>query len=148
MHGLSPHPPAAASLAAAAQPARPHNPPPHWVRQLPPYRWSSPSRLPVSAPPPGLGECFFFISLAVGLPYSSMFCQFWLFFAFKLLLSFFWLCKEAQCIYLHLHLGRKSDSKFSEKLLKLFRHTGFFLFHSFLLYALSLHALSPCQETF
>ena len=28
-------------------------------------------------------------------------------FVFKLLLSFFWLCKEAQCVYLHLHLGRK-----------------------------------------
>ena len=29
-----------------------------------------------------LDECFFFISLAVGLPYSSIFCQFWLFFCF------------------------------------------------------------------
>ena len=28
-------------------------------------------------------ECFFFISLVVGLPYSSIFCQFWLFFVFK-----------------------------------------------------------------
>ena len=46
-------------------------------------------------PPTGLDECFFFISLVVGLPYSSIFCQFWLFFVFKLL-SFFWLCKEAQ----------------------------------------------------
>ena len=26
----------------------------------------------------------------------------------NLLLSFFWLCKEAQCVYLCLHLGRKS----------------------------------------
>ena len=26
-------------------------------------------------------------------------------FVFKLLLSFFWLCEEAQCVYLHLHLG-------------------------------------------
>ena len=31
----------------------------------------------------------------------------WLFFVFKLLLSFFWLCEEAQCVYLCLHLGRK-----------------------------------------
>ena len=30
------------------------------------------------------------------------------FFVFKLLLSFFWLCEEAQCIYLLLHLGWKS----------------------------------------
>ena len=26
----------------------------------------------------------------------------------NLLLSFFWLCKEAKCIYLHLHFGQKS----------------------------------------
>ena len=59
------------------------------------------------APPTGLDECFFFISLVVGLPCSSIFCQFCLFFVFKLLLSFFWLCEEAQCVYLLLHLGRK-----------------------------------------
>ena len=29
-------------------------------------------------------------------------------FVFKLLLSFFWLCEEAQCVYLYLHLGWKS----------------------------------------
>ena len=33
-------------------------------------------------------------------------------FVFKLLLSFFWLCKEAQCVYLHLHLGWKSQGTF------------------------------------
>ena len=27
----------------------------------------------------------------------------------NLLLSFFWLCEEAKCIYLHLHLGQKSN---------------------------------------
>ena len=27
----------------------------------------------------------------------------------NLLLSFFWLCKKAQCVYLRLHLGRKSE---------------------------------------
>ena len=59
--------------------------------------------LPVSAPPTGLDECFFFISLVVRLPCGSIFCQFWLIFMFKLL-SFFWLCKEAQCVYLCLHL--------------------------------------------
>ena len=36
------------------------------------------------------------------------FCPFWLFFVFKLL-SFFWLCEEAQCVYLCLHLGWKSN---------------------------------------
>ena len=65
------------------------------------------TQLPISAPPTGLGECFFFISLVVGRPYSLIFCQFGLFFVFKLLLSFFWLCEEAQCVYLRLHLGQK-----------------------------------------
>ena len=54
-----------------------------------------------------LGKCFFFISLVVRLPYSLIFCRFW-FFVFKLLLSFFWLCEEAQNVYLRLHLGQKS----------------------------------------
>ena len=63
------------------QPAAPlpillHNPPPHWVRQPPPCSESSLPWLPPSAPPTGLDECFFFISLVVGLPYSSIFCQF------------------------------------------------------------------------
>ena len=40
----------------------------------------SSSQLPVSAPPTGLDECFFCNSLVVGLPYSSIFWQFWLFF--------------------------------------------------------------------
>ena len=63
--------------------------------------------------PTGLDECVFFNSLVVGLPYSLIFCQFWLFFVFKLLLSFFCSCEEAQCIYLHLHLVRKSSSSLS-----------------------------------
>ena len=94
-------------LPAAAWPALFHNPPPCWVHQLPPCCESSLPCLPIPAPPTGLDGCFFFISLVVGLPYSSIFCQFWLFFVFKLLSSF-WLCEEAQCVYLHLHLGQKS----------------------------------------
>ena len=47
--------------------------------------------LPISVPPTGLDEFFFFNSLVVGLPYSSIFWQFWLFFVFNVLLSFFWL---------------------------------------------------------
>ena len=39
--------------------------------------------LPVSAPPNSLDEWFFFNSLVVGLPYSSFFQKFWLFFVFK-----------------------------------------------------------------
>ena len=92
-------------LPAAAWPAPFHNPPPHWVRQLPPCQATSPPWLSVSTPPTGLDECFFFISLVVGLPYSSILCQFWLVFVFKLLS--FWLCEEALCVYLCLHLGRK-----------------------------------------
>ena len=94
-------------LLAAAWPAPLHNPPPRWVCQPLPCQESSPPRLPVSTRPTGLDECFFFISLVVGLPYSSIFCQFWLFFVFKLLLFLFWLCKEAQCVHLQLHLGRE-----------------------------------------
>ena len=52
--------------------------------------------LPVSTPPISLDECFFFNSLVVRLLYNSIFCQFWLFFVFKFLLFFFWLCEEAQ----------------------------------------------------
>ena len=98
-------------LLAAAQPALFHNPPPHWVCQPPPCHESSPPWLLVSAPPTCLDECFLFISLVVGLPYSSVFCQFWLFFVFKLL-SFFWLCEEAQCVYLCLHISWNPDSFF------------------------------------
>ena len=71
------------------------------------------TRLPISTPPTGLDECLFFNSLVVGLPYSSIFCQFWLFFIFKFVLSFFWLCEEAPCVYLCLHLGRKSHEEHS-----------------------------------
>ena len=68
-------------------------------------RKSCPPWLPISAPPTVLDEWFFFISLVVRLPCSSIFCQFWLFFVFQMLLSFFWLCEEVQCVYLQLHLG-------------------------------------------
>ena len=74
-----------------------------WIR--PHCLEACPPRLPISAPPTGLDKCFFFISLVVGLLCGSIFCQFWLFFVFKLLLSF-WLCEEVQCVYLHLHVGR------------------------------------------
>ena len=95
-------------LLAVTLPASFHNPPPRCVCQLPPCRESSPPRLLVSAPPTGLDECFFFISLAVGLPCSLIVCQFWLSFVFKLLFSFFSLCEEVQCVYLCLHLGQKA----------------------------------------
>ena len=50
----------------------------------PPCHTSSPPQLPISAPPTSLDKCFFFNSLVVRLPYSSIFWQFWLFFVFKL----------------------------------------------------------------
>ena len=52
------------------------------VHQLPPWGETD-TQLSVSAPPTGLDEYFFFNSLVVGLPYSMIFCQFWLFFVFK-----------------------------------------------------------------
>ena len=91
---------------AAALPTPLHNPLPRWVLQLPPCEESS---LPDCPSPPLLPvwmNMSFFISMVVGLPYNSIFCQFWLVFVFELLLSF-WLCEEAQCVYLHLHLDRK-----------------------------------------
>ena len=69
-----------------------------------PVCWSPPL---LSIPPISLDECFFFNSLVVRLPYSSIFCQFWLFFVFKFVVVLFWLCEEAECVYLHLHLGWK-----------------------------------------
>ena len=69
-------------LLAAVWPVPFHNPPPLWVRQAP-CREPSLPWLPVYAPPTGLDECFFFVSLVVGFPYSSIFCQFWLPFVFK-----------------------------------------------------------------
>ena len=97
-------------LLAATWPSPLHNLPPRWDLQLPPCCESSLPRLPVFAPlTSGLDECFFFISLVVRLPYSSIFCQFWLSFVFKMLLSLFWLYEEAQCVYLHPHVGQKSS---------------------------------------
>ena len=61
----------------------------------------------LSTPPTGLDECFLTPWLldfhAVQFSSSSgVFCLF-----LNLLLSFFWLCKEAKCIYLCLQLGQK-----------------------------------------
>ena len=53
------------------------------VLQLLPCHMSSPPWLPVSVPPTGLSEYFFFNSLVVEFPYSSIFWQFWLFFVSK-----------------------------------------------------------------
>ena len=89
-------------LPATAWPALFHNPPPCWVRQPTPCCEASPPPLRISAPPTSLDECFFFIFLVVGLPYSSIFCQFWLF--LNCCCPSFG-CARRQCVYLHLRLG-------------------------------------------
>ena len=72
---------------------------------------------PISSPSTDLDECFFFNFLVVGLPYRSIFCQFWLFFLFlNLLLFFFWWCEEAQYISLCSHLGWKFCVLFTLKI--------------------------------
>ena len=55
----------------------------HLLCQPLPYLHSSLPWLPISTPPTSLDECFFFNFLVVGLPYSSIFWKFWLFFVFK-----------------------------------------------------------------
>ena len=52
------------------------------VQQPPPCHASSPPQMSLSAPPLSLDEYFFFNSLVVGLPYSSIFWQLWLVFLF------------------------------------------------------------------
>ena len=52
-------------------------------------------QLPVPALPTNLDECFFFNSF-VGLPYSSIFWQFWLFFAFKLVVVLLWVVQGSE----------------------------------------------------
>ena len=53
------------------------------LHQPPPCFESSLHQLPASTPPTDLDGCFFFNSLVVRLPYSSIFWQFWLFFVFR-----------------------------------------------------------------
>ena len=48
-----------------------------------PCQESSPPHLLISIPSTGQDECSFFNSLVIGLPFSLIFCQFWLFFIFK-----------------------------------------------------------------
>ena len=54
--------------------------------------WVLSAPVPVSTPPTGLDECLFCISLVLDPLAVSIFCQ-------------FWLCEEAQCVYLRHHLG-------------------------------------------
>ena len=67
--------------------------------------------LPISTPPTGLDECFFFNSLVVGLPYSWIFWPFWLVFVLKFVVAL-WFFEESQRVYLHLRLGWKIPPDF------------------------------------
>ena len=58
------------------------------VHQLLPCHKSSSPWLPVFAPPTSVDEGFFFNSLVVRLPYSSIFWQLWLLFVFKCCCTF------------------------------------------------------------
>ena len=62
--------------ASVGPPAPPATALPDLVLQPLPCCKSSPPWLPVSAPPTGLGECFFLNSLVVRLPYTSVFWQY------------------------------------------------------------------------
>ena len=61
------------------------------------------AQLPISAPPTSLGECFF-NSLVIRVPCNLVFWKFWSLLFLNWLLSFFWLCEEANHVYLQLHL--------------------------------------------
>ena len=71
------------SLQSALSPCPPVTTLPTPVLQPLPSHESSSPWLPISAPPTGLIECFFFNSLVVRFPYSSISWQFWLLFVFK-----------------------------------------------------------------
>ena len=100
VHQLLSHPP------AAALSTRLHNLPPRWVRQLPPCRKSSLPWLPVSAPPTGLGEWFFFISLVVGLHTVRFSVSSGCFLFLSCFCPCFG-CAKKQCVYLCFHFGQK-----------------------------------------
>ena len=86
---------------------------------------SSQPCLPVSVPLTRLNECFF-NSLIISDFHRVWFSGSSGYFLFlNLLLSFFWLCKVAKCIYLHFHLGQKSCvDYFNVELYKFFIYFG------------------------
>ena len=95
--------------------------PPGWVCQQSPCLPQSSScclaeslstQLPVSGTPTSLNECFCFNSSVVIFHTVQFSVSSGGFLLLNLLLSFFWLCEEAQCVYLRLHLGWKSLMSF------------------------------------
>ena len=74
-----------------------------------------------------LDECFFLISLVVGLPYSSIFCQFWLVFVFKFVVVLLWLCEEDSVSTYISILARSHKKYFIEGIFHIiFRHTKYY----------------------
>ena len=76
-----------------------------------------PSRLPVCTPPTRLGECFFFNSLIVGPPRSSVFWQLWMFFDFKLVVILLLVVWEDEVYLPTPPFGQKSELKFFRSLI-------------------------------
>ena len=74
---------------------------PAQVLQPSPCCESTASWLPISTPPTSLDECFFLYSLVIGLPYSLIFWQFWLFFIFKYVVILL-LVVQGSKVYLHM----------------------------------------------
>ena len=71
----------------------------HLICQLLSHHMSSPTQLPISTPPISLDECFFFNSLVVGIPYTLIFWQFWLFLVFILIVILLWIVRGGK-VYL------------------------------------------------
>ena len=84
------------------------------VLQPLPCHESSPPQLPISTPSTGLDECFFLTPWLLDFHTVQLSGSSGYFLFLNLLLAFFWLCKEVKCIYLHLHLGRKSKCGYSK----------------------------------
>ena len=76
--------------------------------------WSSSSHGRASPLPTSLDECFFFKSLVLGFHTVQFSGSSGCFLFLNLLLSFFWLCEEAECIYLLLYVGWKSQNSLFE----------------------------------
>ena len=125
LHGLSRSPVVPPSLSTCKRGTAQSSSPCLTHPGPPPCLESSLPQLPVSAPPTGLDECFFFNSLVIGHLYSSIFWQFWLFFVFKFVVVLLLVVEEALCIFLYLHLSQKS-------LMNLF--TYIFVFYNWVFY--------------
>ena len=97
------------STSPCAHSSPPYTSSPTSVLQLPPCHASSLPWLHFSAHPACLNECSSLTPWLLDFHTVRFLGSSGYFLFFKLLLSFFWLCKEAKCIYQCLHLGWKSQ---------------------------------------